>query len=57
MNNTQLWAIYRTDTHENPFGRDFVGYAGWHENSTSALAEAARRHPELDANILQVNRA
>lgn len=52
-----LWAAYRTDTNNNPFGRDFVGYAGWHENASSALATAKLRYSDVPADELQVNRA
>lgn len=53
----QLWVAYRTDTNRNPFGRDMVGYCGWHDNATSAMAAAQSRYPDVPANVLQVNRA
>lgn len=52
----RLWAVYRTDTNENPFGRDFVGFTGWHEDATSAMNDARSRYPEVPAAVLQVNR-
>lgn len=54
---TVLWVAYRTDTNLNPFGRDFVGYLGWHDNATSALKEAAIRFPDVPSSVIQVNRA
>lgn len=52
-----LWVAYRTDTNANPFGRDMVGYAGWHESQADAMAAAQARYPDVPADVLQVNRA
>lgn len=50
-----LHAAYRTDTNENPFGRDFVGYVGWHNSLDKARAAALAKFPEVPAEALQVN--
>lgn len=46
----QQYAVYRNDAHNAFGGREFVGYAGWHTNSTDALAEAIRRNESGDFN-------
>lgn len=52
-----IWAAYSASNDSNPFGRKFIGYAGWHADATSAHAEAVRRFPEWDPADIQVNRA
>lgn len=46
----QQYAVYRTDAWNKFGGREFVGYAGWHTNSTDALAEAIRRNDAGEYN-------
>lgn len=52
-----LWCAYRTDTNNNPFGRDFVGYIGWHEigDANSAMVEAHKRYPDVPMDVMQVS--
>lgn len=52
-----LWVAYRTDTHNNPFGRDMIGYCGWHTDASAAMARAIERYPDVDPTYIQVNRA
>lgn len=52
-----LWVAYRTDTNNNPFGRDMIGYCGWHEDASAAFARAVERYPDVDPGVIQVNRA
>lgn len=54
---TMLWVAYDTKDNRNPFGRWMLGYAGWHADATSALAEAIKRNPSIDPANIQVNRA
>lgn len=53
----QQYAAYRTDAHNAFGGREFVGYAGWHTNSTDALAEARRRNDAGEYNPNTASRA
>lgn len=53
----QLWVAYRTDTSNNPFGRDMIGYCGWHTDASAARARAIERYPDVDPTYIQVTRA
>ena len=51
-----VWGAYSATDTRNPFGRYFIGYAGWHADSTSAHEEAVRRFPGWDPADIQVSR-
>lgn len=53
----RIWAAYSKASTRNPFGREMIGFCGWHDNATSALARAIERYPDHDPEDLEVNSA